>query len=78
MDMAPEDRDRITAAIRDVEGRTSGEIVCGVFVATLGILPLRQSPRTATGHAATAKSQSALTFQCVSPGLDQKHRVADR
>jgi len=28
MDMSPEDRDRITAAIRAVEARTSGEIVC--------------------------------------------------
>lgn len=28
MEMSPEDRDRITAAIRDVETKTSGEIVC--------------------------------------------------
>lgn len=37
-------------------------MVCALLVATLGILPLRQSPRSATGYLATAKSQAGRPF----------------
>src|ERR1700682_1522652 len=37
-------------------------MVCGLLVATLGILPPPQSPRSATGYVATAKSEAGQPF----------------
>ena len=50
-------------------------MVCGLLVATLGILPPPQSLCTSTGYVATARSRTRQPFLTFHETLDRKHRV---